>query len=110
MIFNLKLTPEAFVMIPIALILDLAGLAIVIFLLDDLGIIDLIGVCIFFPWLIIRGHRPPSLSGRKSFAKIKKLFKGKYLKFLLPLFGEVTPWLGGLGFFWTMTVFCNLEE
>ncbi len=97
-------------MLPIALFLDLCGLALVLFALDDMGILDLIGVCIIFPWLLIRGQRPPSLQGRKSFEKIKKLFKNKYLKFLTPLVGEVTPWVGGIGFFWTMTVLFNLEE
>jgi len=97
-------------MLPTALFLDLCGLGLVIFGLDDLGILDITGMFVFFPWLLIRGHRPPSLSGRKSFGKIKKLFKNKYLRFLTPLIGETTPWLGGIGFFWTMTVLFNLEE
>lgn len=108
--FDFKFTPEAFFMLPVALFLDLCGLIIVIFALDDLGLLDVAGIVIFFPWLILRGERPPSLSGRKSFGKIKKLFKGKYLKFLIPFIGEVTPWLGGIGFFWTFTVLANLEE
>lgn len=108
--FNIKFTPEAFFMIPTALFLDFCGLGLVIFGLDDLGILDITGMFVFFPWLLIRGHKPPSLSGRKSFGKIKKLFKNKYLRFLTPLIGETTPWIGGIGFFWTMTVFCNLEE
>ncbi len=108
--FNIKFTPEAFFMLPTALFLDLCGLGLVIFGLDDLGILDITGMFVFFPWLLIRGHRPPSLSGRKSFGKIKKLFKNKYLRFLTPLIGETTPWLGGIGFFWTMTVLFNLEE
>ena len=108
--FNIRFTPEAFFMLPTALFLDLCGLGLVIFGLDDLGILDITGMFIFFPWLLIRGHKPPSLRGRKSFGKIKKLFKNKYLKFLTPLIGETTPWLGGLGFFWTMSVLCNLEE
>lgn len=108
--FNIRLTPEAFVMIPIALILDFCGLGLVLFGLDDLGLLDVVGMAIIFPWLMIRGHRPPSLAGRKNFDKIKKLFKGKHLRFIVPLLGETAPWLGGLGFFWTMTVFCNLEE
>jgi len=108
--FNIKFTPETFFMLPTALFLDLCGLGLVIFGLDDLGILDITGMFVFFPWLLIRGHRPPSLSGRKSFGKIKKLFKNKYLRFLTPLIGETTPWLGGIGFFWTMTVLFNLEE
>lgn len=112
--FNIKLTPETLIMLPMAFFLDLCGLGIVIFGLDDLGLIDLAGIFIFFPWLLIRGERLPSLAGTKSGARIKefltKLFKNKHLKFLTPLIGEVTPWVGGLGFFWTLSVLFNLEE
>ena len=112
--FNIKLTPETIIMLPIAFFLDLCGLAVVVFGLDDLGLLDIIGMFTFFPWLLIRGERLPSLAGTKSGAKIKesltKLFKNKHLKFLTPLIGEVTPWVGGLGFFWTLSVLFNLEE
>jgi hypothetical protein len=112
--FNIKLTPETLIMLPAAFFLDLCGLGLVIFALDDLGILDLIGIFIFFPWFFIRGERLPSLTETKSGARIKnflaKLFKNKYLKFLTPLIGEVTPWVGGLGFFWTLSVLFNLEE
>jgi len=102
-------------MLPIAFFLDLCGLAIVVFGLDDLGLLDIIGIFIFFPWLLIRGERLPSLAGSRSGARIKKeflrkLFKNKHLKFLTPLIGEITPWVGGLGFFWTLSVLFNLEE
>lgn len=108
--FNLKFTPEAFFIVPPALLLDLCGLGLVIFGLDDLGILDITGVIIFFPWLLIRGKKLPSLSGSKNSKKIKKFFTNKNVRFLTPLIGEVTPWLGGIGFFWTMTVLSNLEE
>ncbi|HPL72821.1 MAG TPA: hypothetical protein PLI02_02170 [Candidatus Pacearchaeota archaeon] len=111
---NIKFTPETLIMLPIAFFLDLCGLAIVVFGLDDLGLLDIIGIFIFFPWLLIRGERLPSLAGTKSGARIKefltKLFKNKHLKFLTPLIGEITPWVGGLGFFWTLSVLFNLEE
>ncbi len=112
---NIKFTPETLIMLPIAFFLDLCGLAIVVFGLDDLGLLDIIGIFIFFPWLLIRGERLPSLAGSRSGARIKKeflrkLFKNKHLKFLTPLIGEITPWVGGLGFFWTLSVLFNLEE
>ncbi|MDK2949260.1 MAG: hypothetical protein PWQ56_425 [Patescibacteria group bacterium] len=101
-------------MLPAALFLDFCGLGLVLFGLDDLGVLDLTGIFIFFPWLLIRGKRLPSLAGRKSGGKIKKffakLFKNKYLRFLTPLIGETTPWIGGVGFFWTASVLFNLEE
>jgi len=112
--FNIKLTPETIIMLPIAFFLDLCGLAVVVFGLDDLGLLDIIGMFTFFPWLLIRGERLPSLAESRSGARIKefltKLFKNKHLKFLTPLIGEVTPWVGGLGFFWTLSVLFNLEE
>ncbi len=112
--FNIKLTPETVIMLPVAFFLDLCGLGLVIFALDDLGLIDIIGIFIFFPWLLIKGEKLPSLAETKGGARIKgslaKLFKNKHLKFLTPLIGEVTPWVGGLGFFWTLSVLFNLEE
>ena len=45
---NIKFTPETLIMLPIAFFLDLCGLALVIFALDDLGLTDLIGIFIFF--------------------------------------------------------------
>ena len=96
--FNIKLTPETLIMLPIAFFLDLCGVGLVVFGLDDLGLLGIIGIFIFFPWLLIRGERLPSLAGTKSGARIKnfstKLFKHKYLKFLPPLIGEATPWVG----------------
>ena len=55
--FNIKLTPETLIMLPIAFFLDLCGLGLVVFGLDDLGLLDIIGIFIFFPWLLIRGER-----------------------------------------------------
>jgi len=72
--FNIKPTPETLIMLPTAFFLDLCGLGIVVFGLDDLGLIDLAGIFIFFPWLLIRGERLPSLAETKSGARIKNFF------------------------------------
>ena len=108
--FNLRFTPEMFFMLPVALFIDFCGLGLVVFGLDDLGLLDIAGVLIFFPWLILKGKSTPSLSGRKSGENIKKLFKGKSTKLVTPLVGEISPWIGGLGFFWTLSVLCNLGD
>ncbi|MDD3386805.1 MAG: hypothetical protein PHX92_02685 [Candidatus Pacebacteria bacterium] len=114
----MRFTPELMFMLPSAIFIDLCGLVLVIFGIDDFGIIDIIGILIFFPWLLLRGDSSPSIidvrehmNAKKGMAgKIKTLFKDKKTKFLTPLLGELAPWIGGLGFFWTMSVIFNLED
>ena len=108
----MKFTPELIFMIIPALILDLCGAIIVIFALDDLGILDILGMLIFFPWLMLKGKGTPELPDRqpKKFDKIKKLFKSPKTRIATPLVGEVLPWVGGIGFFWTMSVIANSQD
>lgn len=106
---NIKFTPETVIMLPFAFICDVVGLVILLCGLDDFGLADVVPMFIIFSWLIIRGKQIPSRNGGIS-DKIKNLFTNKYLKFLTPLLGELTPYLGGLGFFWTLTVLYNTIE
>lgn len=109
--FNLKFTPELIFMLPLALFLDILGLLFTCCGLDDLGIVDITGMMFIFTWLIIRGHRPPSLNNKKGVTGIfRKIFTNKYLKFITPAVGEIMPIVGGIGFFWTMSVLFTLTE
>jgi len=109
--FNLKFSPELIFMLPLAVILDIAGLAVVCCGMDDFGIIDVVGMMFIFTWLLVRGKRLPSMSNKKGpMGMIRKLFTGKWSKFLTPAIGELTPVLGGIGFFWTALVFFTLTE
>lgn len=109
--FNLKFSPELIFMLPLALILDIIGLLITCCGLDDFGIVDIVGMMFIFTWLIIRGHKPPSMnSGKGIMGLLRKIFTNKYSKFITPAIGEMTPVLGGIGFFWTASVLFTLSE
>jgi len=107
--FNIKLSPEALIILPFAIVCDVLGIIILACGLDDFGLIDFVPMVIIFTWLMMRGKQIPDRQGG-IFSKIKNLFTNKYLKFLTPLLGELTPVLGGLGFFWTLTVLFNITE
>ena len=110
----MRFTPETmFILVP-AIFIDLCGLGLVIFGLDDFGILDILGICIVFPWMLFNGGSSPSISDirakRGNMEKMRKLFTDKKTKFALPLLGELAPWIGGVGFFWTMSVISNLKN
>lgn len=62
-LFNL-LTPEGVIMMPIAMILDLVGIILIFFALDDFGITDIVGTIIIGGWLFFRSGTVPSLPER----------------------------------------------
>ena len=109
--FNLKFSPELIFMFPLALILDVAGLLIACGAGDDYGVIDVIGIMFIFTWLLIRGKKRPSLQSRRGImGTARKIFTGKWSRFITPAIGELTPVLGSVGFFWTMSVLFTLTE
>jgi hypothetical protein len=108
--FNIKFTPEAFFMLPIAIMLDFVGIILFCFLVDDFGITDMIGIAFIGGWLLLRGQKPLHEQGRKGYIQnIKNLFTDKKYKFIIPIFGELIPYLGVLPF-WTISVLLNLSE
>lgn len=108
--FNIKFTPEAFFMLPFAIMLDLSGIILVCFGLDDFGTTDAIGIAFINMWLLLRGRNVMHEQGRKgAINNIKKVFTGKTTKFVVPVIGEIIPYLGVLPF-WTLSVFLNLTE
>jgi hypothetical protein len=108
--FNIKFTPETFFMLPFALGLDMIGIILVCFGLDDFGTTDIIGIGFINIWLILRGRRVLHKQGRKgAISNIKNVFTGKTSKFFAAPFLELIPYLGCLPF-WTISVLLNLEE
>ncbi|MFA5071822.1 MAG: hypothetical protein WC511_05690 [Candidatus Pacearchaeota archaeon] len=108
--FNIKFTPETFFMLPFALGLDLIGIILVCFGLDDFGMTDMIGIGFINMWLILRGRQVLHKQGRKgAISSIKNLFTGKTSKFFAAPFLELIPYLGCLPF-WTISVLLNLNE
>lgn len=108
--FNIKFTPETFFMLPFALGLDLIGIIIVCFGLDDFGITDVIGIGFINAWLMLRGKQVVHQQGKKGVINsAKKLFTGRTSKFFAGPFLELIPYLGCLPF-WTISVIFNLQE
>lgn len=113
---NIKFTPETIVMLPFALGLDIIGIVLICFGLDDFGITDIIGIMIIDSWLLYRGDsRSGNTKGRqaainKASDMVTKLFKGKQTKFLIPALLELIPYLGSLFPFWTISVVLNLSK
>jgi hypothetical protein len=111
--FNLKFTPEAFFMLPFAIMLDLSGIILLCFGLDDFGITDALGIGFINGWLLLRGKKTNNNAGSQgkkgAMSSFKKAFTGKTSKFIIPSFAELIPYLGSLPF-WTISVFLNLTE
>ncbi|MFZ3057556.1 MAG: hypothetical protein WA092_00770 [Minisyncoccales bacterium] len=108
--FNIKFTPETFFMLPFALGLDLIGIILVCFGLDDFGITDVIGIAFINTWLLLRGKQVVHKQGKKgAISSIKNVFTEKTSKFFAAPFLELIPYVGCLPF-WTISVILNLDE
>jgi len=91
-------------MLPVAVGLDLASLFFLLFGLDDFGILDFVAIVVIGSWLFFKKGKAPSK--RKSF--MRRIFSGRTSRFLVPIFGEIIPYLGLLPF-WTLSVYYNLD-
>ena len=112
---NLKLTPETITMLPFAVFIDLIGIILVCFELDDFGITDILGIVMINGWLFFRGEKTVDIKGAKNKAKgvvtaIRKLFTQRPFKFFIGPFLELIPYLGSLCPFWTTAVLFNITE
>jgi hypothetical protein len=106
--FDIKFTPEAFFILPIAIMLDLIGIVLVCFMLDDFTLTDILGFVVFTPWLLLKGKKPLKEGKKGWLDKFKNFCKGKNSRLIVP-FLEVVPYLGCLPF-WTILAISNLEE
>lgn len=97
-----KFTPEAILLLPIAVGIDLASVFLLILDFDDFGILDVLGILVIGTWLFFKKEEIK----RKGF--LRRIFTGRTTKFLVPIFGEIIPYLGILPF-WTLSVWYNLD-
>ena len=105
------LTPETIIMLPWAVMLDATPWLLLLFGLDDFGILDFVGAITIGLWLFLRKGKARGLRGRKSATGIiRKLFTGRYLKFLTPFLNEIIPYWGTIMPSWTLSVYFNLSE
>jgi hypothetical protein len=124
-----KLTsPEAIVMIPLALLLDCISIMLIIVVLDDFGILDIAGICTIGAWTFFRSKgQEMKVTGSakekadKALAKVSSKVKqletkfpkatkwAKRLKWMRPLLitTELIPYVGALPS-WTICVFLTL--
>jgi len=130
------LSPEALVFLPLALLLDLIGIVLIIFALDDFFITDIIGFATIGSWSWFRSQIKDQGGGtiempeREERKNLAQQFQQKTPKNTEPVkaaaanasktsrsakwakwtkFLEFVPYLGVLPF-WTISVFFELKE
>lgn len=105
---NLKLSPATLIMLPLAIGLDVIGIILLCFGLDDLGITDIIGIVFIDTWLYFqRRKKAKNNSGLAGF--FKNLFTGNITKYIVPTAVELTPYVGAFPT-WTFSVLINLSQ
>ncbi len=108
--FGSFFSPEAIIMMPLAITLDLIGLILVLFALDDFFITDIIGIAIIGSWTFFRSQQVQMT--QRAQQKIGKAAKqARRLKWLRPLMivGEFIPYVGALPC-WTILVYFELKS
>ena len=119
-------SPEAVAMLPLAILIDAIGIALLCFGSDDFFITDIIGLLFIGGWSYFRSMvkggtqetEMPTLGGKKGAVKTAKQTQRatkvmkwtKRLKWLRPLcvVGEIIPYTGWLPF-WTVFVYFELK-
>ena len=121
------LSPEGIIFLPLAILLDLIGIVLICFALDDFFITDIIGAATIGMWVFYKtGLTPPAPEStgqkaediaKKSGQAAEKAEKiatkaGKYGRWLRPvlcILGEVIVYVGALPF-WTYLVYKTLTD
>jgi len=96
--------PEGIVMMLAAGLLDLIGLIILCFGLDDFGILDIIGLFIIGGWMLSQSSQIIGTKGAKKVGG--KIFKRLGLSFL----GEIIPYFGNVAPCWLLAVYFTLKS
>ncbi|GAG17223.1 unnamed protein product [marine sediment metagenome] len=121
------ISPEALIMFPIAILLDLFGVVcFILYFAFGIGVPlsfvpDLIGMFIFGIWIFFRSQslkivQPRMKAAKKAKIRIAKIAKSakwaKRLKWLRPLFilFEFIPVAGDVLFLWTLLVYFELKS
>jgi len=111
---NLGFILEASIMLSVALVLDITGVILFCFALDDFWITDIIGLTLIGGWMLLRkGHIVITKKAKKTASKAlkmssktgKKVLKRTGLAFLI----EVFPYIG-VAPSWIIAVFFELKN
>jgi len=102
------LSPVGIMLLISAVLLDLAGLIILCFGLDDFGILDALGL-IFIGGLMFMSSG--DITATKGAKKVLKKAGGKVLKRAgLSFLGELIPYFGGIAPCWTIAVILHFRN
>jgi len=77
--FSIPISAESMIMLPLAFILDTVGEILLP------GILNVLGVAVITLWL---NFRPKKSASSKKEGFLRKIFQGKWKRFLTPLIGE----------------------
>lgn len=107
------LTRPGVIMLFIAILLDLFGIiCLILDIFFGLGeipswISDGIGIIFISGWMFLKSGKIEA--PERTQRGLRKLFRGKWKKFLTPIIGEVAPFVGALPF-WSLTVYYELTS
>jgi hypothetical protein len=107
------ISPEGVAMMFVAGILDIIGvICLILDIFFGIGeipswISDGIGIIFISGWMFLRSGRVEA--PERAQRGLRKLFRGKWKRFLTPIIGEVTPFVGALPF-WTLSVYFELTS
>ncbi len=107
------LSTAGVIILPLAIILDITGAILLCVGLDDFFLTDIIGIIFIGGWMLFRSGKvietPKRGGGLFRMDFLRKLFRGKYKRFLTPFIGEIILYLGALPF-WSLAVYFELTE
>ncbi|MDD3170178.1 MAG: hypothetical protein WC410_00830 [Candidatus Paceibacterota bacterium] len=83
---NLKFSPETVIMLTFALTIDIIGIILVCFGLDDLGTLDIVSTVIIGGWMLFRKGQMVNIRTQRK----------QLIRFLTGMGIEITPYLGAL--------------
>jgi len=115
--FTAIISPEGVAMLSLAGILDIIGvICLILDLFFGIGeipswISDGVGIIFIGGWMWFRSGRitVPERAKKRTEKYLRKIFRGKWKKFLTPVVGEVAPIVGVLPF-WTLAVYYELTS
>lgn len=114
--FNIEFTPESFIVLPFAIMLDLIPLILLFFgVPSDGGVTDIMGILFFTPWLLLRGNKNVNIKETRDKVKnvlnfIPEIFTGKTSKFFIAPILELIPVLEAILPCWILLAICNLQK
>lgn len=100
-------SPEAVIMLPLAIFIDLIGISLLILALDDFFVTDIIGFIIFSSWIFFRSGTKTQKKQQQKLTK--KPSSGPGRKIFGTLIKEAIPYLGAFPW-WTITVWKELKS